>query len=235
MPLIGFSTGALAMGDFARGLALLADKHTRAVELSALREQELPRLVASAEGLDLKGYDYVSVHAPSRVKSLSESEVARLLRPCIALGWPVVLHPDAIRDHRCWRDFGPLLCVENMDKRKCTGQTAAQLAHHFAELPEARLCFDFGHARQVDPTLGIARRILEDHGGRMTQIHLSEVDAACRHRPLSMASVWSFQEIAHLLPECPVIIESVVPPEGIDEELEMARKCFAGGPVRLAR
>jgi hypothetical protein len=51
---IGFSTGALALGDFRRGLTLLAGRGVRAVELSALREAELPGLMAALDELDLR-------------------------------------------------------------------------------------------------------------------------------------------------------------------------------------
>ena len=45
MRLIGFSTGALARNDFRRALQMLAERHVRAVELSALRQDELIPLV----------------------------------------------------------------------------------------------------------------------------------------------------------------------------------------------
>jgi hypothetical protein len=38
--------------------------------------------------------------------------------------------------------------------------------------------------------------------------------------------VWAVREIARLIPECPVIVESVVAPGAIDAELEMAAMCF---------
>jgi len=85
---------------------------------------------------------------------------------------------------------------------------------------------DLGHAQQVDPTLGVARKMLHDHGHRLAQIHLSELDVDAHHRPLSMVSVWAIREIVRLIPECPVILESLVPLEAIDEELEMAARCF---------
>lgn len=223
---IGFSTGALALGDFDRGLSLLADRHTEVIELSALREEELPVLIEALDRLCLDGYRYVSVHAPSRLRTMKECVVADLLRPCIDRGWPVVLHPDAIGDHGCWRDFGRLLCIENMDKRKEAGRTAVELRRHFRELPEASMCLDLAHARQVDPTLGIAREIIREHGERIRQLHLSELDVASHHEPLSMAAVWAIREIAHLLPDCPVILESMVRPDAIDSELEMATRCF---------
>ena len=226
MPTIGFSTGALALGDFRRGLSLLAGSTVRAVELSALREHELPTLMANLDELDLSQYSYVSVHAPSRIESMEESAIAEALSPCIARRWAVIMHPDAIRDHGCWTDFGELLCLENMDKRKPSGRNVDELRPHFAALPKAMLCLDLGHARQVDPTFGIARQILAEYGDRLMQLHLSELNVRSQHERLSMVSVWAVREIAHLIPDCPVILESVLKPEEIAAELEMAARCF---------
>jgi hypothetical protein len=65
MSLFGFSTGALALGDFRRALRLLQSVDADAVELSALRETELPDLMQAAGDLDLGQFQYVAVHAPS--------------------------------------------------------------------------------------------------------------------------------------------------------------------------
>lgn len=223
---IGFSTGALALGDFRRGLALLSGRGVRAVELSALRESELPSLMDALDELDLSAFEHVSVHAPSKLRTMKESVVADLLRPCIERGWPVILHPDAIGDHGCWRDFGAMACIENMDTRKADGRTNKELAAHFERLPDATFCLDLGHAQQVDSTLGVARSMLKEYGQRLAQLHLSELDARAHHHALSMATVWSVREIARLIPPCPVILESLVPPEAIDSELRMAAMCF---------
>jgi hypothetical protein len=223
----GFSTGALAFGDFRKGLELLRTTDARAVELSALREHELPSLMDALDELPLQPFDYVSVHAPSRLASTAERDVARMLLRCIDRGVRVVLHPDAIQDPGCWRDFGYLLCVENMDKRKPTGRTAAELQQFFAELPQASLCLDLAHARQIDTTLGVARFILTEFGGeRLAQVHLSELDTRSHHGPLSMAAVHAIRSIAHWIPPVPVILESVVQESQISDELAMARRCF---------
>jgi hypothetical protein len=230
---IGFSTGALALGDFGAGLSIVKQHDCPAVELSALREHELPVLMNEVAKLDLRSFRYVSVHAPSRLRTMKERDVAALLRPCIDRAWPVVLHPDVIGDHGCWREFGSLLCLENMDKRKASGRTVDELQPHFKALPEASLCLDLGHARQVDPTLGIARRILQDYGDRLVQIHLSELDARSHHEPMSMATVWAVREIAHTIPAAPVILESMVKQQHVAKELEMAARCFEQ-PTRQA-
>ena len=50
---IGFSTGALAKGDFRRGLEILRRHKIEIVELSALRQPELEPLMSSLDDLDL--------------------------------------------------------------------------------------------------------------------------------------------------------------------------------------
>lgn len=223
MGAFGFSTGALALGDFRRALAMLRDSDAEAVELSALRERELPALMKVARHLPLDQFRYVSVHAPSRFSALTERQVAALLLPCIALGWRIVVHPDAIVDYACWRPFGPHLCIENMDKRKPTGRTAAELRAVFEKLPDASLCLDLAHARQIDTTLSVARLILAEFGTRLAQIHLSELDYQCRHAPLSMTTIRTVQQMAHWFGSVPVILESQVPVDQIRDELRMAR------------
>ena len=64
---IGFSTGALAKGDFNRGIEILRRCHTKIVELSALRQHELLPLMSAIDHLDLTSFSYISIHAPSRI------------------------------------------------------------------------------------------------------------------------------------------------------------------------
>jgi hypothetical protein len=143
---IGFSTGALALSDFRRALSMLQDHPTvSVVELSALREAELEPLTKTIQTLDLAHFDYIAVHAPSRVKD--ERRVIDLLEPIGELGWPIVLHPDSINDWSLWRTFGAQVCLENMDNRKPIGRSRTELHACFDRLPEASFCLDLGHAR----------------------------------------------------------------------------------------
>jgi hypothetical protein len=228
MPLFGFSTGALALGDFQRALRLLRGVDADAVELSALRETELPVLMEAAGDLELDQFEYVSVHAPSRLSEMTEAEASRLLLPCVDRGWNVVLHPDVVRDFGCWRPFGRRLCIENMDKRKATGRIVGELRPFLQELPDASVCLDLAHARQIDTTFSVARAIAAEYGGdRLAQIHLSELDSRCHHSPLSRGMVTAVQQVRHWMrPVPPVILESQVSPAGIREELRLAREAF---------
>lgn len=224
---IGFSTGALAFGDFQKGLRLLEGAGTEAVELSALRDHELAPLMRALPHLDLSGFRYVSIHVPSSFKTLSEGAVADALEPCAALGIPIVLHPDIIKEHSLWAPFGELLCIENMDKRKHTGRTLGELEQFFSMFPKATFCLDLAHARQIDSTMTEARLMLRRYGDRLRQVHMSEIDALGRHEALSYASIISSQVIASLIPdEIPILVESVVPAKDIGRELEAVHRAL---------
>ena len=67
MHVYGFSTGAIARGDFNHALAMLKGRDSKAVELSALRDHELPVLASSVGALQLDQFSYVSIHAPRPV------------------------------------------------------------------------------------------------------------------------------------------------------------------------
>jgi hypothetical protein len=220
---IGFSTGALARGDFRAALQMLAGKNTSAVELSALRQDELAPLVEQLDHLDLGQFEYISFHAPSSMEPAFESVALGLLEPVARRGWPIIVHPDAIYVRRNWLHLGDRLCIENMDKRKAVGQTAKDLAEIFADLPNASFCFDIGHARQVDPTMSEASAILQRFASRIRQVHVSEVNTQSRHDALSLESIIAFQKVAHLIPaHVPVILESRVEESEIEEEIQSA-------------
>ncbi len=228
---LGFSTGALAKGDFKLALQQMTGKSLSAVELSALRVEELPRLMESASSLDLGSYNYVSVHAPSSFSADEEGQVVELLRSC-PKNWKIVLHPDAIKDVSKWIVFGKQLVIENMDRRKADGRTADELARWFVRLPEALLCVDLAHAQQWDTTMTEAYLILTKFHDRVCQVHISELDSASRHYPLSQGTVRAFSEVAGLIPkDAAVIIESRVTVDNLDLEVAKAKGVFEVWPV----
>jgi hypothetical protein len=220
---VGFSTGALAQGDFERALAQMAGKPLSAVELSALRVVELPRLLDSIPLLDLHQYAYIAVHAPSRFTNEGEGRILELLK-LFPKNWPIVVHPDAIHDTPKWRALGKQLVLENMDRRKADGRTAEELSRWFDVLPDARLCVDLAHAQQWDTTMTEAYLILTKFQNRICQIHMSELDSASRHYPLSQGSMKAFSEVAGLIPpSAAIIIESRINEADMEAEAEKAK------------
>ena len=223
MHTIGFSTGALAKGDFLAGVSIAQRLELSAIELSALRDSELEPLLHSIDALPLNSFRYVSVHAPSNLGDIPEPDLVHALRG-LPPEWPVIVHPDVIRDFSSWRFLGQRLCLENMDQRKSLGRTVAEMEFVFERLPEAGFCFDIGHARQVDPTMGIAISMLQRFRSRLKQVHMSEVDPKGIHIPISFAAMHGFQLAAKLIPEsCPIILESTVRGGAIEREINVAR------------
>jgi hypothetical protein len=224
---IGFSTGALAKGDFTRGLdAQRGVAGIDAVELSALRDHELPALVEAIGTLDLDNFEYVSFHAPSKLAVMDEGAAFdQLLR--IPEEWPIVVHPELLRTPSLWRQLGERLCIENMDDRKTTGRTVPELRILFDTFPEATFCLDLGHARQIDPTMVSAILMLRQFGDRLRQLHVSDVGPRGEHLPLGATARSSFARMVRHIPhDCPLIIESMIVANAIERELDAVSAIF---------
>jgi hypothetical protein len=114
-----------------------------------------------------------------------------------------------------------------MDNRKTTGRTIAELHALFDAFPAATFCLDLGHARQIDPTMASAMLMLQEFGGRLRELHVSEVGPRGEHLPVGATTRQAFARIVHLVPlDCPLIIESVIPTELIERELDTVSAVF---------
>jgi len=226
---IGFSTGAVAFGDFRLGLERLAPHQLYAIELSALRGHELAPLIDALHELNLGQYRYVSFHAPSRFDASDERRIVTLLQRIAELGWPIVCHPDAMHETALWTPLAPSLCFENMDKRKPIGRVANELEFIFDQFSKSSLCLDLGHAWQVDRTMSEAREMIRRFRDRIKQVHVSEVNTQSEHVPLTLAGTTAYMRVAEYIPdEAPWIIESVVSSSAnIAREIECVRQSFA--------
>jgi hypothetical protein len=221
----GFSTGALAPGDFDQALKMLDGITVEAIELSALRIRELPRLLefVSRSRSDLTRFSHISVHAPTDYTSDQEAAVVEQLTRFNERGWPVIAHPDVIRDYSLWKQMGSFLFLENMDKRKPVGRTVEELKRIFDKLPDAQMCFDIAHARQVDTSMTIAYRIAQAFRGMIKQIHISTVNTSSRHDLITPNAAHAFQALAPLIPSTiPAILETPVRHGQLTEQLDMA-------------
>ncbi|WP_192363406.1 hypothetical protein [Mesorhizobium mediterraneum] len=228
MAVIGFSTGAIAFDDFASALQLLEPTRANAVELSALRAIELPILL-SALPLRLKDlrrrYEYISFHAPTNFSD--ERTLVGQLKTVADMEMNIIVHPDTIRDISIWKELGNRLCLENMDSRKAVGRTAEELRSFYEQLPEATLCFDIAHARQVDSSMTEGLRIIEEFRARLVEVHLSEVNSKGKHFSMSFAAKRAYEPFAEILSTVPVILESVVGNDEIVREIAETERLLA--------
>jgi hypothetical protein len=99
----------------------------------------------------------------------------------------------------------------------------------FERLPEATLCFDIAHAKQIDPTMCEAVAILEENRTRLRQIHMSDVDTNSIHQPINR---WA--QFSRWMPEnVPIILESPTIDDeipamanAVTREIEMVERIF---------
>lgn len=230
---IGFSTGSIALSDVRRGVQMVTSwdthYHTRAIELSALREDELDPLLESLNDLDLRPFKHVSLHAPSKRIHFTENELVKKLQQIADRRWPIIVHPDIIENFKLWEPLGPTVCIENMDKRKKVGKTAVQLLEIFKQLPDATFCFDIGHAQQIDPTMQEAKTLLQYYHNRLRQVHMSYVNSQSQHERLNFESIQAFKQVAHLIDgSIPIILETPVSISDIDAEIKSVENIFQG-------
>jgi hypothetical protein len=224
---IGFSTGSIAHGDFKKGIAILKEKNIKTIELSSLREVELAGLISSIDTLDLSSFNYISFHAPSKLNVYSEKVLVDMLDKVAKKQWLIIVHPDIITDFSVWKSLGKFLCIENMDKRKMVGRTSADMEVLFNKLPDATFCLDVAHARQVDPTMTEALLMLSKFGEKLKQIHLSDVNTESKHEPLNLESIIAYQRLSNYISgKTPIILESPVLKERIEEEIKIASIIF---------
>lgn len=214
-PAIGMSTGSCRAfhGQMARAVSEVRPLGD-AIELSALVADELPDLVSYLSGpqaSDLDGLRHVSVHAPAIGVGGDWSSHLDLLVALPTRVSSIVVHPD-VADPGPLSVLGERLVIENMDQRKRRGQTPREIADLLAELPMAGACIDLAHTDSIDPSGELADELLEVAGARLRQLHISELDGAGHHVPLSLAG---FRRISPALRRCgavPWILESACSP-----------------------
>jgi hypothetical protein len=208
---IGASTGFLveARGDWPALAEQAAALSPYTAELAALSEDELPGLLSYLGGLDGRPpFHYLSVHAPSKALRMAEAKLVDSLARLPAYVDAIVVHPDVIDDPAEYRRLGARLVLENLDTRKSGGRTVDELAPFFAELPEAGLCLDVAHTRDVDPSMRGAQALLDRFAGRLRHLHVSSLDAAGHHVPLTSADEEAFRPILRRCRDVPWILEA---------------------------
>ena len=210
---LGASTGYMtdSRGDWPAMVAEALATSPFAAELAALSEKELPGLEAYLAERPELPFAYLSVHAPVKHLRMPEAELVRRLGRIAPLVDAIVVHPDAMDDPRAYRPLGSCLVLENMDARKATGRTVAELAPYFAALPDAGLCLDVAHVLSFDPTMEVGERLLDAFAGRLRHLHVSSIDAGCRHVPLTVEHETRYGELLRRCPDVPWILEAPLP------------------------
>ncbi len=173
---LGASTGALGRGcDWSELVRSACAVSTHAVELAAHDVDELGGLVRYLAGRPRMPFRHLSVHSPVKGSLGSDADRVAALEALPVSVRTIIAHPDLVADPAPWRRLGRRVVFENMDARKASGRSAAELASLFAALPEAGFCLDIAHAHTVDPTMTVAAELLDRYRGRLREVHLSSI------------------------------------------------------------
>ena len=181
-----------------------------AIELSALAEDELDALADYLASRPRLPFRYLSLHGPSKGRTLSEADLVEKLRDLAVLADGIVMHPDTIEDPAQYRALGRNLVLENMDARKEAGRSADELAWWFAELPDAGFCFDVAHAWSIDETMSAGVELLDAYRSRLRHVHLSSLSRDLHHEPLTEEQEELFTPLLQRCLDVPWILEAPV-------------------------
>jgi sugar phosphate isomerase/epimerase len=184
---LGASTGYMAdqRGDWLCQIKLAREVSPFAIELSVLSEPELPSLSDFLSTGPSLPFRYISIHGPSKQLQADEEKLVAGLLEVARYADAVVMHPDTIERLELFRPLGRKLLLENMDDRKPTGRTPAELEEAFSELPEAGFCFDVAHAWSIDSQMGTAQALLDAFGDRLRHLHISSLSEDLHHVSLT--------------------------------------------------
>ena len=113
---VGFSTGAVAGGDFSSALTLLASQPgIDSIELSALRLTEVEPLLRAIPSMDLNRYSYISFHAPSSFPAEEEASLVAALTQFYAIS------PRLKQNSVAGSNSGPIrLALSNSNTFRCS-------------------------------------------------------------------------------------------------------------------
>lgn len=215
----GISTGTISH-DFMQAFTLFHDLaevgYIKAVELSALRMHELWPLLKLLTGmcgppLDLRPFEHVSVHAPTKFSAEEERELAAVLQVLVPPHIPVVVHAEDISVPARGEGLGDRLYIENADRRKITGKFCRSFEELFTALPKAKLCFDIAHAYNVDCSMHEALRFVNMFRDRIAEVHVSGIteDRHATHIPLTRRMAEIYYHVCYFIADTvPIISES---------------------------
>jgi len=80
----------------------------------------------------------------------------------------------------------------------------------------------------IDPTMQEAEAFLQCFRDRLRQVHISYVNSQSRHERLNYESIMAYRRVAHWLDgSVPVILETPVERDEVDEEISAAQSVFA--------
>lgn len=217
--IIGFNTGSLYKNVnpiSKEAIDLVRTSGSNIIELSAGFYERIERLIQLTKQ-DLKGFSYITIHAPTDVIYKNDDGTNDLLEKlrnaCRRLSCSrIVFHPQEIEDFDLLSNFPCEIAFENLDNPQSSYRTVEDMKKIFNN-NDHKMVLDLTHAYIVDRRLQLARDFHNEFADRIVQYHLSgyriHSDDGQQHYPISETLQTEILQMVKL--DKPLMIESVFP------------------------
>ncbi len=236
MSKVGFSTGCLHRTKLtmAEKIAFFKSVGAEAIELCFASLSELTNNTLSPAALKiLERYDRISIHAPWDIRYglnyQADEALEKIKELCELLPISgIVIHPHKIDNFARLESLNLPFLLENLDSR---GKTFGTHPEHFEKLKRD---YNFGflsdiqHAYEYDPSMILAKELIEAMGDRLKEMHVSGCTNELNHAPVHLAeNKDAIIKILELKIAVPKILEGILFSENINEtarnELELIK------------
>ncbi len=224
--LFGYSTGALhKQMQTKQALAVVRKLGCAAVELGLIRKARVDDgWLARVTAEDLRGFHYVSLHAPKMYyqKNKETEDMLKIIQEFHDTVRPldlVVFHPDNVVDITAFDKATFPIGFENMDDSKPFGKVPKDLLQLFQHNPKFGFILDVNHLKTNDPAMPQVDEFYDKLGDRLAEYHVSGMTAGMPHAPLYKTKE---QDILSAVRDTakPIICESVLTPDELAVEKE---------------
>ncbi|MDP3954426.1 MAG: hypothetical protein Q8Q06_03355 [bacterium] len=224
----GFSTGCLYKIEpsIREALKIFRSLSYNSVELNMMQPQELFKNIGSITAEDLKGFDYVSMHAPKMKYGKNReswdifNRISYFSRTVRRLDL-VVFHPNTVDDFSIFHDTGFRVGFENLDNRIRGFNTPDEMYDLLLKNPNWKMVFDLNHIFTVDGHVLRVPEFCTKLWNKIRQVHLSGYSEEIIHAPLFKTKQDDIIRAVGYFDNTTIIMESVM--ESLDE-LEKERK-----------
>lgn len=213
--ILGFTTGKLDTLSYQEKIEFFQKLGCNALEVGGLHFERFPLFTETFEKVNYNKFSYRSFHAPcrkngERIIYQNDQPTREILDEISALHKMIsfsliVLHPDQVKDWGVFADYQLPWAIENMDNRKASCKTVADIKNIFQKF-DGKLVVDVNHCFSNDPTMKLATDFFREFDNKIAEVHLAGF--AGYHEPLFLTKQ-DFIMAAITKKNIPIIIESV--------------------------
>jgi hypothetical protein len=229
MKSMGFSTGCMHnLGiSYNDSLNNYSSFPVEAIELSFAVPNDLFKFNPNKYFLNLiKLYGYASIHAPWKgIRYGKNEETGNVVKGLTKLCEDfyvdgIVIHPDVVDDFFVLEKSNLPFLIENMDIRKKLGIKPEEF-ERFKRDYSFGFVLDIEHAYEHDPSMNMAKELIEVMGDRLRHLHVSGQDFKTKYHSL-IYDADNKEEITKILrikKDVPWILEGILS-QDFEEEIK---------------